>query len=593
MRKLYSLLLAISLIMATCIPARAMESTDPAPPLESETILPSEAEDVSAEVGTLEELQGAIDAAEDGDIIAISQTIYVYGETLSSDKDVTIVCAEGFSASNMVKIYSGSIVGLSFKGTAKSGLITTYIGADASVLIKDCTFDGMDTTAAVGIYGDTGSLAEINSCEFKDCYINAVHALAQTNLIMEDCYVHDTYGIDATGAVQSSGTLALINCDITRNTSFANAGVFSSGVLSIADCRIKENTITSPDKTAAVDVFCTGIWSITDMTHDGAGYYNTGTGEKVELPTSQNDSIAKLIYLSDEEAADYFAPEDDIGNPPPDPDDELPNNGEKPIQPPQEPEEPPEGEDSNDSQENEEIIPPETTEPPVEDNEENSTGDESNSSCQGGDGDAYEPVQPPVESDNKHDWVRPSKPTTPAPTPESDPEDDKPLLQCGDAVIDTSRSVALAGYSDGRLHEVDPLTRAQLATIIYRLLDDGSLELYGAGEAVFADVDLAAWYYNPVTTIGAAGIVSGIGGGNYNPSGLVTWAQVLTVMSRFVTAQEYKLRYIQYDGWARPSVETAVALGWIEDSTEIDPDAVITRGEAVDLINAILKQYQD
>lgn len=160
-------------------------------------------------------------------------------------------------------------------------------------------------------------------------------------------------------------------------------------------------------------------------------------------------------------------------------------------------------------------------------------------------------------------------------------------------MIDTSRSVALAGYSDGRLHEVDPLTRAQLASIIYRLLDDGSLELYGAGEAVFADVDLAAWYYNPVTTIGSAGIVSGIGGGNYNPSGLVTWAQVLTVMSRFVPAQEYKLRYIQYDGWARPSVETSVALGWIEDSTEIDPDAVITRGEAVDLINAILKQYQD
>lgn len=185
MKRLYSLLLAMSLIMGACIPVRAMESTDPAPPLESETILPSEAEGVPAEVGTLEELQEAIDAAEDGDVIAISQTMYIYGETLSSDKDVTIVCAEGFSASNMVKIYSGSIIGLSFKGTAKSGLITTDIGANDSVLIQDCTFDGMDATTAVGIYGYTGSIAEIKGCEFKNCYINAVHALAQTNLIME------------------------------------------------------------------------------------------------------------------------------------------------------------------------------------------------------------------------------------------------------------------------------------------------------------------------------------------------------------------------------------------------------------------------
>ena len=45
-------------------------------------------------------------------------------------------------------------------------------------------------------------------------------------------------------------------------------------------------------------------------------------------------------------------------------------------------------------------------------------------------------------------------------------------------------------------------------------------------------------------------------------------------------------------GWARPAIETAVALGWIEDSAEIVPDDVITRGEAVELINMVLKQYR-
>ena len=71
-----------------------------------------------------------------------------------------------------------------------------------------------------------------------------------------------------------------------------------------------------------------------------------------------------------------------------------------------------------------------------------------------------------------------------------------------------------------------------------------------------------------------------------------TWAQILTVLGRFVEPQELPLQHIQYDGWARSAIETAVALGWIEDSAEIDPNAVITRGDAVTLINTVLMQYK-
>ena len=66
----------------------------------------------------------------------------------------------------------------------------------------------------------------------------------------------------------------------------------------------------------------------------------------------------------------------------------------------------------------------------------------------------------------------------------------------------------------------------------------------------------------------------------------------MTVLGRFVEQQECALQHIRYDGWARPAIETAVALGWIEDSAEIVPDDVITRGAAVNLINMVLKQYR-
>ena len=72
----------------------------------------------------------------------------------------------------------------------------------------------------------------------------------------------------------------------------------------------------------------------------------------------------------------------------------------------------------------------------------------------------------------------------------------------------------------------------------------------------------------------------------------MTWAHILTVLTRFVTAQDYALQSIRYDGWALKSVKTAVALGWIEDTANFNPNAPITRGEFTDLVNGALALYQ-
>lgn len=543
MKKLCALLLAVCLTMGIPMSAYALENDDPALPEEAETVSVSKAEEATVVVGTLEELQAAIDAAEEGDTIALSQTITVNGDTLSTDKGIKITCADNFAESQMMRVYSGTIIGLTIKGTATYSL-EIACGKNSETLIENCTFDGMGTSIAVKVYGAANSTVQIKNCELKNCYGNAVKAMTETNIAMEDCYVHNTIGTDAAGAVQSSGTLALKNCIITQNQAFANAGVMSSGNLSISDCQISGNTITSTDKASAVDIFCSGIWSITDDPHDGAGYYDTASGEKIALPVSECENLARLIYLSDEDAAIYFAS------------DETDDPAE---QQPQEP-----AEDDGD------------------DSESDDTG--LHEEPEGGDDD-YTP----------HIWVRPSKPTNRTPPeikqePASEPE--KASLRCGNAVIDTSRSVVLLGYGDGLLHLEDAITRAQMATVIYRLLDQTSSAEYDSTDTVFSDVAPDTWYCRYVNTIAAAGIVYGKGNGNYSPDAPLTWAHIITVLSRFVEAQDYTLQNIQYDGWATDAVKTAVALDWIEDSIDFAPDKTITRGQFMDLVNGVIARYR-
>ena len=204
------------------------------------------------------------------------------------------------------------------------------------------------------------------------------------------------------------------------------------------------------------------------------------------------------------------------------------------------------------------------------------------------------PTPTPDDSDNDDDDTppvsRPSRPSRPAvskpkPTP-------APALVCGNAVIDLSRSVVLQGYGDGLLHLEDSLTRAQMATILYRLLEEKSIAEYEAAEAAFTDVPADMWCSRYISTIAKAGIVAGVGNGCFYPNDKLTWAQILTVLSRFTEPKACALQHIQYDGWAVEAVQTAVALGWIEDSADFAPNAIISRGEFMQLVNGVLTLYR-
>ena len=548
MKKMLSLLLVFTLVLSMATSAFAAEGTDCGEQ-------PQDQEDQTAPtVSTLEELQAAIAAAKDGDTIAISEEITLDAVTLETNKRIVIIRSDTYPSGTLIRLYNGAkISGFIFEEPTDSTIICVS-SWETAIEIKNCQFIGnsMNTQSFINAYGGINypNQVRIDSCYFDGATKSAIVCTNGLTLTITDSGFTDNSSLTQGGAIYSSSTLILDNCIFTGNKAVSGGGVYCSGDLTITDCQFSENQIEN--KTFGTDILSLGILTMTDDPRDGTGYYEESTGEKIVLPLTDYASTAKLIFLTDEQAAEYFAPEE------PDNPDEEPDTPETPSEPPEQPDN---GEDGD---------------APIEPEESPTTPEGPQDKPDSSDDDYEPPVYRPV---------RPTKPVEPEPQP-------APSLICNNAVIDTSRSAKLQGYGDGLLHEDDSLSRAQMATIVYRLLDDESVAALSVPSSSFTDVDASAWYAPFVLTLADAGVVGGTGNGYFAPDSPTTWVQLLTVLGRFVERQECALQHIRYDGWARPAIETAVALGWIEDSPEIVPDDLITRGEAVDLINMVLKQYR-
>lgn len=608
MKKLLSLLLSVTLIVGVSVSAHAIETTVGEAPLQVE-------EAPIAVVASLDELIKAAENAEEGDKIAVSATITLDGESFTPSKQVALVRSEGFTNSLLSVSYNGgSIANVTIIESGEQTVpVVIETLPDACTLLENCKFigDGNNFSFLVNVFSGKVTLSNCTFTKSEECPLN-INEWA--NVSVESCtFTKNNSGMRG-GAINNSGTLFVKNTMIVRNVSSLGGGIYNTGNLTLDNCTIADNDCTENERD---DIYSTGVLTIyNNSEYDGAGLYDAVTGDKVALPMVEKTDLIRLIFLTDEEAKDHFAPPtspdegttlpgdgDDYPDPAPGDDSTIPDGdggGEGTI-PDKEPDNPEAGEDED--EQIPDAVPPteggegnQQPEDPTPPTDIDNDGEASDSDQDG----AEQPEKPGEDnSDSGDDYIpaRPHKPIQRPSTPETDadsPEEETPApaLTCGDAVIDTSRSVVLVGYGDGQLHEGDFLTRAQLATIIYRLLDDESIIRYGAGHAVFGDVSADAWYYQAVTTIGHAGIVSGVGGGRYDPDGLVTWAQAITVLSRFVEQQECELKHITYTGWARPFIETAVSLGWIEDNHEFVPDALIKRGELVSLFNSVLGLYR-
>lgn len=148
------------------------------------------------------------------------------------------------------------------------------------------------------------------------------------------------------------------------------------------------------------------------------------------------------------------------------------------------------------------------------------------------------------------------------------------------------------GYPDGKVHPKGNISRAETATIFFRLLKsdirDGNL----TADNVFSDVSDSQWHNKAISTMAKLGIVKGRRADRFDPDASITRAEFAAICARFSTKPvENSGSFSDISGhWAENEIERAAAFGWISgypDGT-FRPDARITRAEAMTMINRVL-----
>ena len=150
----------------------------------------------------------------------------------------------------------------------------------------------------------------------------------------------------------------------------------------------------------------------------------------------------------------------------------------------------------------------------------------------------------------------------------------------------------VVGYSDSTVRPSANISRAETATIFFRLLKsdirDGNL----TADNEFSDVSDGQWHNKAISTMAKLGIVKGRRADRFDPDASITRAEFAAICARFNTKPvENSSSFSDISGhWAENEIERAAAFGWISgypDGT-FRPDARITRAEAMTMINRVL-----
>ena len=150
----------------------------------------------------------------------------------------------------------------------------------------------------------------------------------------------------------------------------------------------------------------------------------------------------------------------------------------------------------------------------------------------------------------------------------------------------------IIGRDDGLVHPEAPITRAEVATIFFRLLTDEARDEYLTGTSPFADVASDAWYATAVATMQAMGIVEGRSPSAFDPEAPITRGEFAAIAARFDSDPYHgDDRFSDISGhWAAGYINQAAVKGWVEGQPDgsFAPDRSITRAEAMTTINRVL-----
>ncbi len=171
-------------------------------------------------------------------------------------------------------------------------------------------------------------------------------------------------------------------------------------------------------------------------------------------------------------------------------------------------------------------------------------------------------------------------------------EDETPVLEKGD------HFAYIIGYKDGYVRPNRNISRAEVATIFFRLLTDDAREKYWSSTNNYSDVKDTDWCNNAISTLSNMGILKGYEDGTFHPNAPVTRAEFAAIAARFSdgAADDYAtFSDVPNDYWASKEIAKAAKLGWIKGYTDgtFRPTNNITRAEVMTLVNRVLERGVD
>jgi hypothetical protein len=159
----------------------------------------------------------------------------------------------------------------------------------------------------------------------------------------------------------------------------------------------------------------------------------------------------------------------------------------------------------------------------------------------------------------------------------------------------------LSGAGDGGFAPDANVTRAEFAKIVAF-----SLGLPEKAGVPFTDVGPSAWYAKPVATAHAYGIVNGVGGDEFNPSGMFTRQEAAVMVARAAklcgmdtdmdagAVRDALAPFADYRtvaDWARGPLAFCYAEGVLDDDAlEIEPSEAVRRHEIAEMLYRTLKK---
>lgn len=187
----------------------------------------------------------------------------------------------------------------------------------------------------------------------------------------------------------------------------------------------------------------------------------------------------------------------------------------------------------------------------------------------------------------------PSTPSTPA-----KPDETKPTLAPIPEMLNGEDHYAyLLGYEDGTVRPNGSISRAEVATVLFRLLKDDVRAQNLTKDNAYSDVSDTAWYAAAVSTLSKMGVISGYPGGTFRPNAPITRAEFAAMIARFdETAKSADTPFTDISGhWAKNAIGKAYGNGWVEGSskTVFCPESNLTRAETATLLNRVLHRLPE